>query len=61
MVCPQCGEYLSGRLVQSEVGLLIHRLLKHQPPAVQALVTIGTTVGVSWLLGELLGGRPRSR
>ena len=53
MICPDCGEFLAQDVVQSEARMLVHRLLKHQPPAVQGAATLALTFGGLILLGKI--------
>jgi hypothetical protein len=57
MVCAVCGEILAQEVVQSEARWLAHRLLKHQPPAVQALGVLTLTIVGFWGLSKLKIGK----
>jgi len=57
MVCAVCGEVLAQEVVQSEARWLAHRLLKHQPPAIQGLGVIFFTVVGLWGLSKLKLGK----
>ena len=59
MLCPICGEILKRAVMQSEARWLAHRLLKHQPPAIQALGALAISVGGMWLVSKLDGARGR--
>jgi hypothetical protein len=53
MICPECGEYLAQQLIQGEARVLVHRWLRHQPPAVQVAATWALVVGALWLVSQL--------
>jgi hypothetical protein len=57
MVCAVCGEILAQAVVQNEARWLAHCLLKHQPPAIQALGMVAFTVGGLWGLSRLKIGK----
>ncbi len=57
MVCQVCGEVLAQEVVHSEARKLAHRLLKHQPAAVQGLGVIVFTVVGLWGLSKLKLGK----
>ena len=53
MVCAICGEVLAQKVAQNEGRWLAHWLLKHQPPAVQAMGVLAFTLGSLWGLSRL--------
>ncbi len=55
MRCPSCGQYIVQQAVSAETALLVHRLLKHQPPIVQNLAIFGLTIAGTWAAGKLVG------
>jgi len=57
VICAVCGEVLAQEVVQNEARWLAHRLLKHQPPAVQALGVVALTIGGLWGLSRLKIGK----
>jgi hypothetical protein len=57
MICAVCGEILAQEVVQNEALWLAHRVLKHQPPAVQALGAIALMVGGLYGLSKLKIGK----
>ena len=52
MICSICGDMLLREVVQSESRMLAHRLLRHQPPAIQWAGALGISVLIVWLIGE---------
>ncbi len=54
MICPDCGEFLVQEVLQSEARMIVHRLLRHQPPVVQWAATLGLTIGGLVLIGRIV-------
>ena len=60
MVCQICGQYIVQDFVQPEVAALVHRFMKHQPPAAQGLATVGLTFVSVWVLWRTVMAMIRS-
>jgi hypothetical protein len=52
VICSICGDMLLSEVVQSESRMLAHRLLRHQPSAIQWAGAFGISVVIVWLIGE---------
>lgn len=55
MPCPICGQYIIQQAISAEAALLLHRVLKHQPPAIQVLTTLALSVLGTWGACKLVG------
>jgi hypothetical protein len=56
MFCPECGEYLAETILQGEAQLLVHRLLRHADPMVQAAVGVLVSALATWLVVQIRKG-----
>ena len=56
MFCPECGEYLAETILTGEAQLLIHRLLRHADPMVQAAIGALVSVLATWLVVQIRKG-----
>ncbi|HEV3231420.1 MAG TPA: hypothetical protein VG245_04120 [Candidatus Dormibacteraeota bacterium] len=61
MICPICGEVILQNVIQGEAALVVHRFLKHEPPWVQAIATVGLAGAGWWLFSLAISGKLRLR
>lgn len=55
MRCPICGEWILQQAISAEAAMLVHRVLKHQPPAIQVLTTLALSLLGTWGACKLVG------
>jgi len=53
MLCPVCGQIITQTILPTEVQMLVHRLMKHESPAVQFVTIAIVTAAGGWAIKKV--------